>query len=997
MSGRSALIVASETYSDQKLQQLRAPARDAEELARVLRDESIGAFEVSVSVDESESIVRRKLERFFQNRDRDDVLLLHFSCHGIKDDEGHLYFAMPDTDTHSLDSTAVSAEFVERQIRRSRSRRIVLLLDCCYSGAFARGSHAKAGGAVDLRERFEGRGRAILTASSAMEYAFEGDDVTGEGRPSVFTEALVRGLASGEADRDEDGLISVDELYDHVFDEVRDRTPKQAPGKWSDVEGQLIIARSVRPVIVKPAELPHELREAAAHPVTDVREGAVRALLRLAARGDARMVLAVRLALESMRDDDSKRVSEVVAGALLELPSGEMSTAPQPGQAPLTPAQDPSHVDELKGQPTVPPSAAQPRPEESGEPTAGQPPAGTQDRHENQPPPERSALSDERQPSAQALRSPDSAILTGPEPASSEAHPASVALAGASHSRTEGHSTTLAIWLVVVGVLVNILALAVASVRHPLNVPLAANVWIYFETIMVPMLAAAALLVSVRARRRGLALGIALGLTIQTTAEYVVPLVAQAGVGLPLSSSMPRGALVAPFIGALLMLAAAVAAFRASAPGNEDAAPVGRGRRDALAVVMLAGAAPIVATLFLPVVTRAFERSLYSLDHWFLVEPLIGAGGICAAAVALLLRAPGARLWAGLGVAFSLQTFLFLLPFVAEPAFSRLQAPSSWGPLGLLGAAAAAAASLAAVLDRREVAIVEPDARTLRTPLLIAGAGTLLGLLSLRVGLTWAGLFPSSGWWYLEEIGVPTAMLLGLGIVARLPERRPLALGAVAAFAVVSVAGYVADALTVLDYTDKSPDLLDYSRIASAAGMAAAAAAVCVAYTRVARSHQESALSRSPQWLFWACVSAAAAVTLAALLPQTSGGSSFQQLDGFLIVGQPFVGWPVAQPFDGWLVVQPLVAAVGIALAGTALRLSSARRDLWLGVLVATGSQTIVLFAPYFAEPLSQGQLSIRGAFLGLTGGAVAVIAAASVLLRDHRSVEVPAVAAASA
>lgn len=150
-AARSALIVASESYADQKLRKLRAPARDAEDLARVLADESIGGFEVSISVDEPEATVRRKLERFFQNRERDDLLLLDFSCHGIKDDEGQLYFAMPDTDTHSLDSTAVSAEFVERQIRRSRSRRIVLLLDCCYSGAFAPGSHAKSGGAVDLR------------------------------------------------------------------------------------------------------------------------------------------------------------------------------------------------------------------------------------------------------------------------------------------------------------------------------------------------------------------------------------------------------------------------------------------------------------------------------------------------------------------------------------------------------------------------------------------------------------------------------------------------------------------------------------------------------------------------------------------------------------------------------------------------------------------------------------------------------------------------------
>ena len=38
MSGRFALIVASGAYSDPKLSRLRTPTRDAEELARVLRD-----------------------------------------------------------------------------------------------------------------------------------------------------------------------------------------------------------------------------------------------------------------------------------------------------------------------------------------------------------------------------------------------------------------------------------------------------------------------------------------------------------------------------------------------------------------------------------------------------------------------------------------------------------------------------------------------------------------------------------------------------------------------------------------------------------------------------------------------------------------------------------------------------------------------------------------------------------------------------------------------
>jgi hypothetical protein len=46
-----------------------------------------------------------------------------------------------------------------------------------------------------------------------MQQAFEGNTVEGKGVRSVFTSTLVRGLETGEADLDKDGVISLDELY----------------------------------------------------------------------------------------------------------------------------------------------------------------------------------------------------------------------------------------------------------------------------------------------------------------------------------------------------------------------------------------------------------------------------------------------------------------------------------------------------------------------------------------------------------------------------------------------------------------------------------------------------------------------------------------------------------------------------------------------------------------------------------------------------------------
>jgi hypothetical protein len=315
---RSALIIASDQYSDPGLRRLRAPAADAQALAAVLREPEIGGFEVRTLLNEPAHEVNLAVEEFFAERRADDLLLLHFSCHGVKDEDGELYFAMANTRLRRLAATAVAAEFVNRRMGRSRSRRVVLLLDCCYAGAFERGMTTRAGTEMGIEQQFGGRGRAVITASSAMEYAFESDELadTRELGPSVFTSALVEGLETGDADRDQDGLIALDELYEYVYDKVRAATPNQTPGKWTfGFQGELVIARRRRPVTT-PAPLPHALQEAIDSPLAAVRVGAVHELTRLLHGRHAGLALAARLALERLTENDSRTVAAAATAAL---------------------------------------------------------------------------------------------------------------------------------------------------------------------------------------------------------------------------------------------------------------------------------------------------------------------------------------------------------------------------------------------------------------------------------------------------------------------------------------------------------------------------------------------------------------------------------------------------------------------------------------------------------------------------------------------------------
>ncbi|MCP4536448.1 MAG: SUMF1/EgtB/PvdO family nonheme iron enzyme [Chloroflexi bacterium] len=308
-SKRLALIIASYEYQDDSLRQLVAPAQDAEALARVLQNPDIGSFQVQILLNEPAHRVSHTIETFFTGRKRDDLLLLYFSGHGIKDDWGRLYFATTDTRRNTPRTTAVPASLVNDVMTDSRSRRQVLLLDCCYSGAFAR---TKADQTVGVQEQVGGRGRVVLTSSNAVQYSFEGDEVTGEGVSSVFTSALVRGLKTGEADRDKDGRISLDELYDYVYERVVDETPKQRPQMFATVEGKIVIALNPH-LVLKPTVLPPELQQAIESPLSGVREGTVSELKRMLWSRNKNLVLAVHEALTRLTNDDNFQVSTVAA------------------------------------------------------------------------------------------------------------------------------------------------------------------------------------------------------------------------------------------------------------------------------------------------------------------------------------------------------------------------------------------------------------------------------------------------------------------------------------------------------------------------------------------------------------------------------------------------------------------------------------------------------------------------------------------------------------
>lgn len=252
-SNRYALIIGNSQYRDETLRQLVAPELDAEALAIILGNPDIGGFKIKTLLDQESQSLREAIEEFFLDAKRGDTLLLYYSGHGILDDfSGELHLATINTRRKRLSSTSVPAEYVRRMVWRSPADRKILILDSCYSGAFTGDVLAKGEQSIATSKQLggEARGTVILTASTALQYAFEGTTIKelSKGTQSLFTRFLVQGLRAGEAARGDTPFISVNDLFYYIADQMRQVGSSQTPEMTGiGQQGNIIIAKSIKP------------------------------------------------------------------------------------------------------------------------------------------------------------------------------------------------------------------------------------------------------------------------------------------------------------------------------------------------------------------------------------------------------------------------------------------------------------------------------------------------------------------------------------------------------------------------------------------------------------------------------------------------------------------------------------------------------------------------------------------------------------------------------
>ncbi|CAK8711538.1 hypothetical protein KKHLCK_00530 [Candidatus Electrothrix laxa] len=226
------------------MSRLRCPENDVRAVDEILCSPDFGQFtETFVFRNAPSYEILPRLNSVLTEAGKDDLVLIYFSGHGKLNRLGHLCLATANTDSKALEATTILASTIKSYFDLSYSRKKILLLDCCYSGA-AGEEFARTKGGVDeeLQLMSGGQGTFIMTASSGLQTSVEkeGDQY------GLFTKHLVQGICSGEADKNEDGFVDMHELYDYVHENVTVEG-SQEPMKFDlHAKGKLVIACSGR-------------------------------------------------------------------------------------------------------------------------------------------------------------------------------------------------------------------------------------------------------------------------------------------------------------------------------------------------------------------------------------------------------------------------------------------------------------------------------------------------------------------------------------------------------------------------------------------------------------------------------------------------------------------------------------------------------------------------------------------------------------------------------
>src|SRR5216684_1445183 len=259
-----AVIIGVGGYESTAVPKLRYPVADADAVYQTLI--ASGGFKkenILLLTDKTERKptlrnIKWALGTFLaRSAHKDDLVVIYFAGHGaseidqrgVERDGLSKYLVPSDADPDDLYSTALPMDEMQNVLARIEAERVTVFLDACYSGAAGGRTFASTKTrTVNVDDIFldrltRSKGRAIVTASRPSELSIELAEL-GHG---IFTYYLVRGL-QGYADNNRDGIVSLQELYEYLAQEVSRKSRQvggnQHPMLKGELEGVLPLTRT---------------------------------------------------------------------------------------------------------------------------------------------------------------------------------------------------------------------------------------------------------------------------------------------------------------------------------------------------------------------------------------------------------------------------------------------------------------------------------------------------------------------------------------------------------------------------------------------------------------------------------------------------------------------------------------------------------------------------------------------------------------------------------
>jgi branched-chain amino acid transport system substrate-binding protein len=257
-ANRIAVLIGNSTYPGfpkEELDSLSTPLNDIEALKKTLENPSRGNFRSVVCLpDKDASAVQRAIEEtIIEAAEKDALGLIFYSGHGLLDPTNRLHLITHDSEVGRWAST-VSLGRITETIKVHNPQKLVVLLDCCYSGAGLQEFELKGGtrnssARTDINKtvtqtygELEGQGIVIITATSPIQQA-KAHKKSGFG---VFTRHVLDGLDSLSARHGRKKQITVRDLYNYVHKKMLAEDSGQSPMMWSREAGNsLVLAEAV--------------------------------------------------------------------------------------------------------------------------------------------------------------------------------------------------------------------------------------------------------------------------------------------------------------------------------------------------------------------------------------------------------------------------------------------------------------------------------------------------------------------------------------------------------------------------------------------------------------------------------------------------------------------------------------------------------------------------------------------------------------------------------